>query len=154
LQAIGSAAPSETVQFVFVSATLPPGVADQLRLEFPGLQLVTGPGLHRISPRVDVELIDCSAREREIQKQKETSEMVALAAERIGAGAERGSGSDYYEDEDDDDDFQTRRRYRNNNGNKKTSMRWDSAEPEPEPEPDRNPQHLFDPQPLKVGPRA
>ena len=92
LQTIGSAAPSESVQFVFVSATLPPGVADQLRLEFPGLKLVSGPGLHRVSPRAAVELIDCSAVEREAEKQRETEEAVRLAAERIGAGAERGSG--------------------------------------------------------------
>ena len=37
------------VQFVFVTATLPKGVAEKLRAEFPGLKVVAGPGLHKVT---------------------------------------------------------------------------------------------------------
>ncbi len=59
LHTIGSAAP-ESVQFVFVSATMPKEVADQLKQEFPGLKPVKGPGLHRISPLTSLNVIDCT----------------------------------------------------------------------------------------------
>lgn len=60
LQPIGAACPENT-QFVFVTATLPDIVVDQINLEFPDVKPLKGPGLHRISPSVAETLIDCSA---------------------------------------------------------------------------------------------
>ena len=59
LEPIGSACPSDT-QFVFVTATLPAVVTEQIMSEFTDVQLLSGPGLHRISPMVEEVLIDCS----------------------------------------------------------------------------------------------
>jgi ATP-dependent RNA helicase DDX18/HAS1 len=59
LQPIGAACPQNT-QFLFVTATLPDVVTKQILLEFPEARELTGPGLHRISPSVEEELIDCS----------------------------------------------------------------------------------------------
>lgn len=59
LQPIGDAAPAST-QFVFVTATLPDQVTQQIKAEFPGIAYLTGPGLHRIAPTIKEVLIDCS----------------------------------------------------------------------------------------------
>lgn len=59
LQPIGDAAPAST-QFVFVTATLPDQVTQQIKAEFPGISYLTGPGLHRIAPTIKEVLIDCS----------------------------------------------------------------------------------------------
>jgi len=59
LEPIGASCPADT-QFVFVTATLPAVVTEQIVAEFPNVQLLKGPGLHRISPMVEEVLIDCS----------------------------------------------------------------------------------------------
>ena len=64
LQPIGAACPEEA-QFVFVTATLPDVVMTQILSEFPDCRELTGPGLHRISPTIEEELIDCSLDDRQ-----------------------------------------------------------------------------------------
>jgi ATP-dependent RNA helicase DDX18/HAS1 len=59
LQPLGNACPPST-QFVFVTATLPDMITNQIKAEFPDVQYLTGPGLHRIAPTVEEVLIDCS----------------------------------------------------------------------------------------------
>ncbi len=59
LSVIGAAAPADT-QFLFVTATLPVAVADQISKEFPGVKKLWGPGLHKIAPQVEEVLVDCS----------------------------------------------------------------------------------------------
>lgn len=59
LQPLGQSCPLST-QFVFVTATLPEIVTNQIKAEFPEVQYLTGPGLHRISPTVEEILVDCS----------------------------------------------------------------------------------------------
>ena len=59
LQPLGNACP-ESTQFVFVTATLPDIITDQIKAEFPDVQYLTGPGLHRIAPTIEEVLIDCS----------------------------------------------------------------------------------------------
>jgi ATP-dependent RNA helicase DDX18/HAS1 len=59
LSVIGGAAPAAT-QFLFVTATLPVAVADQISKEFPGVKKLWGPGLHKIAPQVEEVLVDCS----------------------------------------------------------------------------------------------
>ena len=60
LQPIGLAAPEDT-QFIFVTATLPEIVTEQINREFPDVKPLKGPGLHRINPSVNEILVDCSA---------------------------------------------------------------------------------------------
>lgn len=60
LSVIGAAAPPETTQFCFVTATLPVAVADQISREFPGIKKLWGPGLHKVAPQVEEVLVDCS----------------------------------------------------------------------------------------------
>lgn len=60
LQPIGAACPQDA-QFVFVTATLPEIVTEQITREFPDIKPLKGPGLHRINPSVEEVLIDCSA---------------------------------------------------------------------------------------------
>lgn len=62
LQPIGSACPDST-QFLFTSATLPEEVIKQIQTEFPNVQTLYGPGLHRISPNIQETVIDCSGHE-------------------------------------------------------------------------------------------
>ena len=45
---------------MFVTATLPQSVREQLRVEFPDLKTVTGPGLHKVSPLMKLSIVDCS----------------------------------------------------------------------------------------------
>jgi len=59
LQYIGGVCSSST-QFIFVTATLPEIVTKQIFAEFPNCRLMTGPGLHKISPCIEEEMIDCS----------------------------------------------------------------------------------------------
>lgn len=59
LPPIGQACPS-TAQFIFTSATLPQVVLSQITREFQNVEILTGPGLHRISPSVEEVLVDCS----------------------------------------------------------------------------------------------
>lgn len=61
LQPIGQACPL-TTQFVFTSATLPQAVLTQISSEFPSVQTLQGPGLHRVAPAITETLIDCSGK--------------------------------------------------------------------------------------------
>ena len=47
-------------QFVFVTATLPNSVIETVQREFPDVQVVKGPGLHRVAMTVEERLIDVS----------------------------------------------------------------------------------------------
>ena len=49
----------ESARFIFVTATLPKFVEDQLRQEFPDLIACKGPGLHRPPLGLTVDLIEC-----------------------------------------------------------------------------------------------
>ena len=51
LRTVGVAAPSKT-QFVFVTATLPDTVVNNVKSEFPGVVVVKGPGLHKVAPNL------------------------------------------------------------------------------------------------------
>lgn len=59
LPPIGQACPP-TAQFIFTSATLPQAVLTQITREFQNVEILTGPGLHRISPTIEEVLVDCS----------------------------------------------------------------------------------------------
>ena len=63
LQTVGIRAPQKT-QFVFVTATLPDSVVQKVQEEFGGpnhsLEIIKGPGLHRVAPTVKESLIDVS----------------------------------------------------------------------------------------------
>jgi len=69
LATVGKDAPAET-QFVFVTATLPVEVAQQVTAEFPGIKKVIGPGLHKVSPNLEQVIIDCSGPEEEKKKRR------------------------------------------------------------------------------------
>ena len=60
LRTIGSSAPVDQTQFVFVTATLPDSVVAKVQSEFPGIVQVLGPGLHRVAPTVKERLVDVS----------------------------------------------------------------------------------------------
>lgn len=47
-------------QFVFVTATLPNSVVETVQKEFPDVQVVKGPGLHRVAMTVQERLVDVS----------------------------------------------------------------------------------------------
>lgn len=47
-------------QFVFVTATLPNSVVETVQREFPDVQVVKGPGLHRVAMTVQERLVDVS----------------------------------------------------------------------------------------------
>lgn len=47
-------------QFVFVTATLPNAVVETVQREFPDVQVVKGPGLHRVAMTVEERLVDVS----------------------------------------------------------------------------------------------
>jgi len=79
LQPIGAAC-SLDAQFIFTTATLPDIVLKQITAEFPDVQYLSGPGLHRIAPTVEEVLIDCSGPPTQ-QKNQETAfenKMLAL----------------------------------------------------------------------------
>ena len=60
LRTVGAVAPVARTQFVFCTATLPDAVVEQVEREFPQVQKITGPGLHRVAPTVKERLIDVS----------------------------------------------------------------------------------------------
>jgi len=60
LREVGAAAPVQQTQFVFVTATLPEQVVQNVEREFPGVVQIRGPGLHRVAPTVDERLVDVS----------------------------------------------------------------------------------------------
>mmetsp|Transcript_12978 Transcript_12978/g.19774 ORF Transcript_12978/g.19774 Transcript_12978/m.19774 type:complete len:346 (-) Transcript_12978:185-1222(-) len=59
LRTVGVAAP-ESTQFVFVTATLPDNVVQNVKAEFPNVVTVKGPGLHKVAPNVQEHLVDVS----------------------------------------------------------------------------------------------
>jgi superfamily II DNA/RNA helicase len=59
LKAVGVATPLQT-QFVFVTATLPDSIVQSVTKEFPTVQIIKGPGLHRIAPTLQELLVDVS----------------------------------------------------------------------------------------------
>lgn len=59
LRTLGEATPGKT-QLVFVTATLPDIVAERVKSEFPGVEEVRGPGLHRVAPTIEEILVDVS----------------------------------------------------------------------------------------------
>jgi ATP-dependent RNA helicase DDX18/HAS1 len=70
LRAVGEAAPVDQTQFVFCTATLPDAVVQTVRREFPNVQEIRGPGLHKVAPTVNERLIDVSvstAQHRNVQ---------------------------------------------------------------------------------------
>lgn len=82
LQPIGAAAPL-TTQFIFTTATLPDIVVDQIKQEFPEVECLKGPGLHRIAPTVEEILVDCSGppdQERNMETAFENKRLALLRA--------------------------------------------------------------------------
>ncbi|KAM0951285.1 putative RNA helicase [Dioscorea sansibarensis] len=59
LQTLCSSAPM-TSQYLFVTATLPVDVYNKLVGIFPDCEVIMGPGLHRMSSRLEEVLVDCS----------------------------------------------------------------------------------------------
>lgn len=62
-----------TLQFVFLTATLPEAVINRVKREFPTVQVVTGPGLHRAALTVQQRLVDVSADDDNIMKMATTA---------------------------------------------------------------------------------
>ena len=60
LRTVGAAAPVQQTQFVFCTATLPDSIVETVRREFPAVQTIKGPGLHRVALTVRERLIDVS----------------------------------------------------------------------------------------------
>ncbi len=60
LRTIGAAAPVSSAQFVFVTATLPDEIIDSVKREFQNVEVIQGPGLHRIAPNLKEHLVDVS----------------------------------------------------------------------------------------------
>lgn len=60
LRTIGAAAPVSAVQFVFVTATLPDEIVDSVKREFDNVEVIQGPGLHRIALNLKEHLVDVS----------------------------------------------------------------------------------------------
>jgi ATP-dependent RNA helicase DDX18/HAS1 len=61
LRTVGAAAPLlEKTQFIFVTATLPDSVVETIETEFPGVVKIKGPGLHRLAPSLQENLVDVS----------------------------------------------------------------------------------------------
>ncbi|KAG0485945.1 hypothetical protein HPP92_009826 [Vanilla planifolia] len=71
LQSLISSAPI-SVQYLFVTATLPVEVYNKLIEVFPDCGVVMGPGIHRTSSRLDEVLVDCSGEDGE-EKNLETA---------------------------------------------------------------------------------
>jgi len=60
LRTIGAAAPVSSAQFVFVTATLPDEIVESVQREFENVEIIQGPGLHRIAPNLKEHLVDVS----------------------------------------------------------------------------------------------
>ncbi|CAA0808812.1 DEAD-box ATP-dependent RNA helicase 50 [Striga hermonthica] len=71
LQSLINSAPV-TVQYLFVTATLPVEIYNKLVEVFPDCEVIMGPGMHRTSPRLEEVLIDCSGDE-ETEKTPDTA---------------------------------------------------------------------------------
>ena len=61
LKSLGDNRIPSSTQFLFVSATIPTAVAQQINTEFPKLKKLYGPGLHKVAPQIEENLIDCSS---------------------------------------------------------------------------------------------
>ncbi|KAF5736838.1 DEAD-box ATP-dependent RNA helicase 50-like [Tripterygium wilfordii] len=59
LQCLMNSSPVAT-QYLFVTATLPVDIYNKLVEVFPDCEVIMGPGMHRISPRLEEILVDCS----------------------------------------------------------------------------------------------
>lgn len=64
LRTLGAVAPVQRTQFVFCTATLPDSVIETVQREFPTVQTIKGPGLHRVALTVKERLIDVSVPSR------------------------------------------------------------------------------------------
>jgi ATP-dependent RNA helicase DDX18/HAS1 len=64
LQTIGEATSNSTVstQFIFVTATLPDSVITQVKDQFGSVEIIKGPGLHKVAPTVSETLVDVSVK--------------------------------------------------------------------------------------------
>jgi ATP-dependent RNA helicase DDX18/HAS1 len=64
LQTIGEATSHSTLstQFVFVTATLPDLIIAQVKDQFGSVEIIKGPGLHKVAPTVSETLIDVSVK--------------------------------------------------------------------------------------------
>lgn len=60
LRTIGAAAPVSAAQFVFVTATLPDEIIESVKREFDNVEVIQGPGLHKIAPNLKEHLVDVS----------------------------------------------------------------------------------------------
>lgn len=60
LRTIGAASPVSKLQFVFVTATLPKEIIESVKREFNDVEVVQGPGLHRVAPNLKEHLVDVS----------------------------------------------------------------------------------------------
>jgi ATP-dependent RNA helicase DDX18/HAS1 len=60
LRTIGAASPVSKLQFVFVTATLPKEIVDSVKREFNEVEVIQGPGLHRVAPNLKEHLVDVS----------------------------------------------------------------------------------------------
>lgn len=81
LPPIGQACPP-TAQFIFTSATLPQSVMEQISKEFSDVVVLTGPGLHRVSPAVEEILVDCSGANTQSRSLKFVRENKEVALEK------------------------------------------------------------------------
>ncbi|KAL5555553.1 hypothetical protein UlMin_037789, partial [Ulmus minor] len=71
LQSLIASSPVST-QYLFVTATLPVDIYNKLVEVFPDCKVIMGPGMHRISPRLEEVVVDCSGGD-EIEKSPETA---------------------------------------------------------------------------------
>ncbi len=79
------------VQYLFISATLPKEVVSQISKEFPTVEVLYGPGLHRIIPTVEEELIDCSVRPNQRMTKDTVLENKLEALKRVIIRTQRAS---------------------------------------------------------------
>ena len=79
-------------RFVFVTATLPRTLEKTLRAEFPGLEVLKGPGLHRAPPGLDVRLVDCTPDASGESLDPTFSRKARALLTALGAGAGARSG--------------------------------------------------------------
>ncbi|GMH37460.1 hypothetical protein BSKO_05333 [Bryopsis sp. KO-2023] len=69
---------TSSIQFVFVTATVPNAIYVDLQSLFSNLALVLGPGLHRSAPGVTEQLVDCSGGEEINEESGQRRKMAAL----------------------------------------------------------------------------
>ncbi|KAL2346029.1 hypothetical protein Fmac_000029 [Flemingia macrophylla] len=64
LQCLINSSPVDT-QYLFVTATLPKNVYSKLVEVFPDCEMIMGPGMHRVSSRLEEIVVDCSGEDRQ-----------------------------------------------------------------------------------------